>query len=205
MSAGEFEAAFLQPYAGVPGWRLLQSQTLTASLPPHPQQHLQQHPQQQRHQQQRQKQQQHSDPQQQRQQQQQVCVFLDTASNACTVYAVRPLQCAAFPWWPELMGAGGWAAQGRVCEGIEHPDAPALDRWAAARTLQAATEGVIALEAAKPAGWEAGRELYGSSGSCGASGTGVQGGGGGSAGGGSGTDGGGGRRTAHAAQHPWQW
>jgi hypothetical protein len=28
------------------------------------------------------------------------CIFLDDATNACTVHPARPLQCRAFPFWP---------------------------------------------------------------------------------------------------------
>jgi Fe-S-cluster containining protein len=92
----------------------------------------------------------------------QVCVFLDAATNACSIYPVRPLQCSTYPWWPEIMAASNWAVeQQHWCEGIEHPDAPPLDRWHAAQQLQLATEHTLALEAAKPAGWDADEQLYG--------------------------------------------
>lgn len=59
------------------------------------------------------------------------------------------------------MSARIWHAEQQVmCEGIQHPEAQPLDRWAAAQQLQAATEHVLALEAAKPPGWDAERELY---------------------------------------------
>lgn len=91
----------------------------------------------------------------------QVCVFLDEATNACSIYPVRPLQCSTYPWWPELMPTGAWKAeQQHMCEGIEHPEAPQLDRWHAAQQLQLATEHVLSLEAAKPAGWDPDKELY---------------------------------------------
>lgn len=50
--------------------------------------------------------------------------------------------------------------QQHVCEGIEHPDAPELDRAYAAQQLQLATEHTLSLEAAKPAGWDAEGQLY---------------------------------------------
>lgn len=45
------------------------------------------------------------------------CVFLQ--GNACSVYEDRPVQCRAFPWWPEhLDSPRSWAAAARDCEGI---------------------------------------------------------------------------------------
>ncbi len=59
------------------------------------------------------------------------------------------------------MPPGHWKEeQQHMCEGIEHPDAPQLDRWHAAQQLQLATEHVLELEAAKPAGWDCEKELY---------------------------------------------
>ncbi|MBI5503471.1 MAG: YkgJ family cysteine cluster protein [Deltaproteobacteria bacterium] len=47
------------------------------------------------------------------------CVFLDPLTNLCQVYAVRPTQCQTFPFWPELLRAGGWTAEARrMCEGV---------------------------------------------------------------------------------------
>ena len=33
------------------------------------------------------------------------CVFLEDATNRCTVYDVRPLQCRAFPFWPHTVAS----------------------------------------------------------------------------------------------------
>jgi Fe-S-cluster containining protein len=88
-----------------------------------------------------------------------VCVFLD-ASGGCSVYGARPLQCSTFPWWPEMLGPEGWIQEpGYECEGLDHPDAPPLDTWAAVRALQQATAADAALQAAKPPGWSV-DELY---------------------------------------------
>jgi hypothetical protein len=46
-----------------------------------------------------------------------------------------------------------------MCEGLDHPDAPPLDRWEAAQQLQRATEHTLMLAAAKPKGWRA-EHLY---------------------------------------------
>jgi hypothetical protein len=59
-----------------------------------------------------------------------------------------------------MMSPGVWQAQQQVCEGIEHPDAPQLDRWQAAQQLQLAAEHTLSLEAAKPADWDAQEQLY---------------------------------------------
>ena len=46
------------------------------------------------------------------------CIFLDTAGQ-CRVYAVRPVQCRTYPFWPELVGrATAWNREARRCEGI---------------------------------------------------------------------------------------
>ena len=46
------------------------------------------------------------------------CIFLD-AEGKCRVYAVRPVQCRTYPFWPELVGsAGAWNREARRCEGI---------------------------------------------------------------------------------------
>lgn len=46
------------------------------------------------------------------------CVFLG-ADGACRVYPARPLQCASYPFWPEVVTtAKGWRREARRCEGI---------------------------------------------------------------------------------------
>ena len=46
------------------------------------------------------------------------CIFLD-AEGKCRVYAVRPVQCRTYPFWPELVGsARAWNREARRCEGI---------------------------------------------------------------------------------------
>ena len=46
------------------------------------------------------------------------CIFLDS-SGKCRVYAVRPVQCRTYPFWPELVNsAAAWLRESRRCEGI---------------------------------------------------------------------------------------
>jgi Fe-S-cluster containining protein len=46
------------------------------------------------------------------------CIFLDD-DDRCRVYAVRPVQCRTYPFWPELVGsATAWNREARRCEGI---------------------------------------------------------------------------------------
>lgn len=48
------------------------------------------------------------------------CVFLD-CEGQCSVYAVRPVQCRTYPFWPEIVSTRtGWKAERRRCEGIDH-------------------------------------------------------------------------------------
>lgn len=47
------------------------------------------------------------------------CVFLDH-DHRCRIYAQRPLQCATYPFWPELLKtAKAWQQEKRRCEGID--------------------------------------------------------------------------------------
>ncbi|HHH36724.1 MAG TPA: YkgJ family cysteine cluster protein [Gammaproteobacteria bacterium] len=46
------------------------------------------------------------------------CVFLDDAGR-CRVYSVRPVQCATYPFWREVVSTTkGWRREARRCEGI---------------------------------------------------------------------------------------
>lgn len=50
------------------------------------------------------------------------CVFYQ--DQKCKVYAARPLQCQAYPFWQEnLLSVASWKKAGDECEGI-HPEAP---------------------------------------------------------------------------------
>jgi Fe-S-cluster containining protein len=78
------------------------------------------------------------------------CIFLE--GKQCTVHAAKPLQCSTYPWWPELMEYWAWESEREsTCEGLDHPDAGALDSDRAAAQLQAATEHFAARDAAASA------------------------------------------------------
>ena len=54
------------------------------------------------------------------------CCFLE--EGQCAVYHARPRQCRTFPWWPTtLESPERWIEAQRLCEGIEHPDAPLVN------------------------------------------------------------------------------
>lgn len=54
------------------------------------------------------------------------CPFLDP-KRGCRIYAVRPVQCRTFPWWPEVVeDEEAWADAGRQCPGIGHGTRHAL-------------------------------------------------------------------------------
>jgi Fe-S-cluster containining protein len=47
------------------------------------------------------------------------CIFLDDATNRCTVYEARPTQCRTFPFWRTFVRNGVWTAEARaICEGL---------------------------------------------------------------------------------------
>lgn len=46
------------------------------------------------------------------------CIFLDE-NGRCGIYAVRPVQCRTYPFWPELVGSRrAWERERLRCEGI---------------------------------------------------------------------------------------
>ena len=48
------------------------------------------------------------------------CSLLDEDMR-CRVYAVRPVQCRTYPFWPELVrNSRRWQQEARRCEGIGH-------------------------------------------------------------------------------------
>jgi Fe-S-cluster containining protein len=49
------------------------------------------------------------------------CGFL--RDGGCSIHPVKPLQCRAFPYWPELVGnKGNWKKTGKWCPGIGKGD-----------------------------------------------------------------------------------
>lgn len=51
------------------------------------------------------------------------CIFLD-GQGRCSIYAVRPVQCRTYPFWPEIAGnRRAWHRERRRCEGIDRGDA----------------------------------------------------------------------------------
>jgi len=56
------------------------------------------------------------------------CIFLDTAGQ-CRIYAVRPVQCRTYPFWPELVNtAAAWAQEACSCEGINRGNVVSRER-----------------------------------------------------------------------------
>jgi Fe-S-cluster containining protein len=51
------------------------------------------------------------------------CVFLK--EKKCSIYPVRPTQCRTYPFWPGILASKeSFEEASRVCEGINHKDAP---------------------------------------------------------------------------------
>ncbi|MCP4007560.1 MAG: YkgJ family cysteine cluster protein [bacterium] len=47
------------------------------------------------------------------------CFFLDSETNACSVYEARPIQCRTFPFWNSMIDRGNWSEDAlRLCEGL---------------------------------------------------------------------------------------
>ena len=62
------------------------------------------------------------------------CCFLN--EGRCEIYEARPRQCRTFPWWPTtLESPERWRDTRRVCEGIDHPDAPLIPLTEITRSL----------------------------------------------------------------------
>lgn len=52
-----------------------------------------------------------------------VCIFLD-GEKRCSIYQVRPQQCAAFPWWSENLATDrAWNEVKATCPGVTAEDA----------------------------------------------------------------------------------
>lgn len=75
------------------------------------------------------------------------CIFLE--DKLCSIYKVRPTQCATYPWWPDLMNPVSWQAEAaEVCEGLDHEDAQSLDVQQASEKLMTAAEYFVMKDAA---------------------------------------------------------
>ncbi len=56
-----------------------------------------------------------------------ICIYLD-GTKRCGVYADRPQQCAAFPWWSEnLVNRRTWSKVKATCPGIDASEAFLID------------------------------------------------------------------------------
>ncbi len=75
------------------------------------------------------------------------CIFLE--DKLCSIYQVRPTQCATYPWWPDLMNPVSWQVEAaEVCEGLDHEDAESLDVQQASEKLMTAAEYFVMKDAA---------------------------------------------------------
>lgn len=75
------------------------------------------------------------------------CIFLE--DKLCSIYKVRPTQCATYPWWPDLMNPVSWQVEAaEVCEGLDHEDAESLDVQQASEKLMTAAEYFVMKDAA---------------------------------------------------------
>lgn len=76
------------------------------------------------------------------------CIFLE--DKLCSIYQVRPTQCATYPWWPDLMNPISWRIEAaEVCEGLDHEDAEPLDIQHASKNLMLAAEYFATLSVAR--------------------------------------------------------
>jgi Fe-S-cluster containining protein len=66
------------------------------------------------------------------------CVFWD--KGGCTIYNHRPLQCQAFPFWPQnLDNPAAWVETSDECPGIDHGarhSKDTIEKWLKRRTLE---------------------------------------------------------------------
>jgi Fe-S-cluster containining protein len=69
-----------------------------------------------------------------------ICIYLG-ADKRCGVYADRPQQCAAFPWWSEnLVNRRAWSQVKSTCPGIDAQDAFLVDGSTILRHIEADLE-----------------------------------------------------------------
>lgn len=73
------------------------------------------------------------------------CRFLD--GTKCGVYEGRPTQCRTWPFWPEVMGAKGWAREvAAFCPGVGKGPLLPPEKIAEQKRLQLASERTMELE-----------------------------------------------------------
>lgn len=64
------------------------------------------------------------------------CIFLDDEGR-CSIYPVRPLQCASYPFWPEIVTSSkAWRREARRCEGIGRGEPVAAKKIEAIISMQ---------------------------------------------------------------------
>ena len=72
----------------------------------------------------------------------QPCVFLGDQGQ-CTIHEVKPIQCASYPFWPELLESGeAWTQEAQACEGIGR--GPRIDEAEIARRTLPGDDGAHA-------------------------------------------------------------
>jgi len=60
------------------------------------------------------------------------CILLGK-NGCCRVYSVRPVQCATYPFWPEVIKtSSAWRKEAKRCEGIDCGDAVSVEKIEAA-------------------------------------------------------------------------
>jgi len=69
------------------------------------------------------------------------CIMLGK-DGCCRVYAVRPVQCATYPFWPEVVKTtAAWRRESRRCEGIDHGEIIPVEQIEKALQLCREAEG----------------------------------------------------------------
>lgn len=69
------------------------------------------------------------------------CIMLDK-DGSCRVYAARPVQCATYPFWPEVVKTTtAWRREGQRCEGIDQGEIIPVERVEKALQLCREAEG----------------------------------------------------------------
>lgn len=73
------------------------------------------------------------------------CRFLD--GTKCGVYEGRPTQCRTWPFWPEVMGAKGWAREvAAFCPGVGRGPLIPAEKITEQKRLQLESEKALEAE-----------------------------------------------------------